>query len=101
MIGNNDTLSVLLAAQGGLDYWKKRNGTQTTDSVKIPDSCEGDNSTAVKYSYSGTKDIVFYKVINGGHAVPVKGPKPLTKGLNCDFDSITEAWNFLLSYKKE
>ncbi len=89
------------SAQENLNYWLGRNNAVIgPDTARIPDYCTADNSTAVRYSWKGMKDVVFYKVTNGGHNLPFKRKYPLGVLQNCDYDSMTEAFRFLLRQSK-
>jgi polyhydroxybutyrate depolymerase len=61
-----------VSADSVIGFWKHNNKALTLrDSLAIPDTCKTDNSTVVRYRYGeGSSEVVFYKVINGGHDSP-------------------------------
>ncbi|MCK9422607.1 MAG: hypothetical protein M0Q38_08420 [Bacteroidales bacterium] len=89
-------LGVLLSNEENVTYWVNRNhANQIPDTTFIPDYFSGDSSTVVSYHYSGVNEVVFNKVINGGHFVPVLRDTIIVPTFNCDFESVKAAWVFL------
>ncbi|MEI7980685.1 MAG: hypothetical protein WCI71_03470 [Bacteroidota bacterium] len=89
-------LGVLLSNDDNVTYWLKRNQTyKTADITYLPDYCPGDSSRVVSYHYGGENEVVFNKVINGGHFAPVLRDRPIVPTFNCDFESVRSAWIFL------
>ncbi len=103
MGGGGDVLST----QETLGYWLRANrtdmpGAQTT---LLPDLNKRDKSHVTRTRYPaapGGAEVLFYKVIGGGHAMPHARyviPRFMRKILignqNRDFDSVRAAWNFL------
>ena len=89
-------LGVLLSNVDNVAYWVNRNhADQVPDTIYIPDYCRGDSCTVVSYQYSGENEVIFNKVINGGHFTPKLSAIPVVPTYNCDYESVVEAWNFL------
>jgi polyhydroxybutyrate depolymerase len=61
-----------VSADSVIGFWRHYNKALTPrDTLAIPDTCTTDNSTVVRYRYGeGSSEVVFYKVINGGHDSP-------------------------------
>lgn len=90
------------SADSTVSYWQTRNHIQQAPVVtQINDNCPGDKSTVTKYVYSAKYPVVVYKINNGVNAVPFPSKKAPVAGNNCDYNSISEAWNFLLQQTKE
>jgi poly(3-hydroxybutyrate) depolymerase len=85
-------------------YWTNRN--KVTGQAKVtnyPDINTNDGSTVVRYDYTGAADVVFLKVIGGGHALPTLNGqfKVGVIGVNSDIESLFVAWDFLFQFKRE
>jgi len=69
----------------------------------IEDSEPTDNCTVEMYTYTecnGDSEIIFYKVIDGGHTWPGAGNAEFpTVFTNQDIDASLEIWNFFKDYK--
>ena len=84
-----------------LDYWVKFNQCKKTKTVSLPDVDPDDGSTVEKTTYTnctGGSDVVYYKVLNGGHTWP-GGAVSSYGGLNQDFDASVAIWNFFSSHQ--
>ncbi|HJW31651.1 MAG TPA: hypothetical protein VJ508_20660, partial [Saprospiraceae bacterium] len=61
-------------------YWANKNNCAVPpDSLQIPDTHPEDNCTATRYTYPNGDDhseVIFYKIINGGHTWPGAFPFP-------------------------
>ena len=68
------------------------------DTVNLPDVVPGDGCTVQKISYtncSGNVEVIFYKVVNGGHSWPGATQDGTWFGnLNMDINAGVEIWNF-------
>lgn len=94
-------LIVASSVNDNINYWKKRNGiVNEPDTIPIADYNAKDGSRAVKYHYNGDNEMIFYKVINGGHSVPCKSDSVYRRWQNCDYDALGEAWDFLMAKRK-
>jgi polyhydroxybutyrate depolymerase len=94
-------LAVAASVHDNIRYWRKRNDIASPASIsELPDYCPGDSSRVIKYCYQGKYELVFYKVVNGGHNVPFKSKVAGGKHQNCDWDALGDAWDFLLSKRK-
>lgn len=93
----------LLSADKNVEYWVKRNGTQTGAKIStLPDVEPGDQSTVEIQRYNGKYDVVLYKIIGGAHQHPTlrEPDKPLVPGKNMDYNSFETVWDFMMKYKK-
>lgn len=88
----------VMAIEDVVDYWvDKNNCDQTPTVVSIPNISTTDNCTAERYTYSNGDDgseVIFYKVIGGGHTWP-GAPIDIPSGAtNRDFNASTVIWEF-------
>lgn len=89
-------IGVLLSNDDNIAYWVKRNATfPAPDITYVADYCPGDGCQVIRYHYQGEHDIVFNKVVNGGHFSPVLSETPIVPSYNCDYNSVLSAWLFL------
>ncbi len=69
----------------------------------MPDLDPTDGCTVEKITYTDCSDnsnVVYYKVINGGHTWPGAGPlHPAFGNTNQDINASVEIWNFFKNYK--
>jgi len=69
----------------------------------LPDLDPTDGCTVEKITYTDCSDnsnVVYYKVINGGHSWPGAGPAGYAVGnTNQDINASVEIWNFFKNYK--
>jgi hypothetical protein len=93
-----------LSAEQGLQRWLTLNGcTGQPDTILLPDVDTTDGCTVQKISYgscSGNSQIVFYKILNGGHQWPgstVTLP-PFFGNKNRDINASVEIWNFVKNF---
>jgi polyhydroxybutyrate depolymerase len=81
-----------------LSYWTDFNNCDTVDTTNLLDIDLTDDSTVEKINYtncSNNSNVIFYKVINGGHTWPGAGPPGYSAGItNQDFNASVEIWNF-------
>lgn len=93
-----------------IDYWIKRNQTDTTPKItEFPDSNSKDKSTVKKFLYRNGQNntaVAFYKVIGGGHNEPSKSQryrriiKRFIGEQNGDIEMANEVWNFFKNQSK-
>lgn len=88
-----------------VQHWVRRNDCQTANPVfNFPDSFVADNSTAERYLFSNCDcdaDVVFYKLINGGHTWPgvfVASQAAVLGNTNRDINASQELWNFFSTH---
>ena len=98
----------ILSADQTIEFWIKLNRCDTIPIIKnIPDINKKDNSSVLKIQYLSKidKDVMFYKIENGGHHWPnskfnanhfVKTDLGI---LNKDFNTNQTIWDFVSSYK--
>jgi polyhydroxybutyrate depolymerase len=99
---NDDTLDNRLPVDSTINYWKARNNIAEAPLITdFPDNCTGDKSTVTKISYQGKYPLIVYKVNGAGNDIPFPAKKTPVVGKNCDYNSITEIWDFLLAQSKE
>ncbi len=83
-------------------YWVRRNHCSSTPVIReLNDTYPNDGSTVVVYEYKSPyfhKDVVFYKIINGGHSWP---GSPNDSYANRDINANQEIWNFFRKYARE
>ncbi|HOX87529.1 MAG TPA: PHB depolymerase family esterase [bacterium] len=82
-----------------LNFWIENNSCiLPADSVALPDTCSSDSCRVEKFTYSdalGEPVLVFYKIIDGGHAWPSSGFTGEWAGnTNRDINASVEIWNF-------
>jgi len=84
-----------------LSYWINFNDCLQIDTTTVPDLDPTDGCTVEKTTYTDCSDnsnVVYYKVINGGHTWP--GASPVAMGsTNQDIDASVEIWNFFRNYR--
>ncbi len=89
-------IGILLSNDDNIAYWVNRNATFPVPEITcLADFCPGDSCRILSYHYHGENDIVFNKVINGGHFPPIRSETPIIPTYNCDYNSVLSAWNFL------
>jgi len=95
--------SVFLSADQALSIWTNFNNCVETETTTLPDLNTTDGCTVEKTTYTAccdNCDIVYYKVIDGGHTWPGAGPPGYAAGsTNQDFKASVEIWNFFKNYK--
>ena len=81
-----------------LSYWTKFNNCVHVDTTLLPDLDPNDGCTVEKISYTNcinNSNVIYYKVINGGHTWPGAGPPGYPAGnTNQDINVSGEIWNF-------
>jgi hypothetical protein len=86
-----------------LSYWTNFNDCGQVDTTILPDLDPTDGCTVEKITYtncSENSNVVYYKVINGGHTWPGAGPPGYAAGnTNQDINASVEIWNFFKNYK--
>ena len=102
--GANDWCSV----QQTLNHWTSFNLCNPPDTTSLPNSDTLDGCTVQKIRYTNCSDsvqVIFYKVINGGHSWPGGDKQHLilswgTIGTtNSDINASELIWNFFKNYK--
>jgi polyhydroxybutyrate depolymerase len=85
-----------VSADSVIGFWKHHNKSMTLrDSLAIPDTCKTDNSTVVRYRYGeGSSEVVFYKIINGGHDSPNWKWENAMGNTNRDIGAAEVLWDF-------
>lgn len=94
--GDSDIISV----DSVISFYKHHNHAQTlTDSVALPDIVTTDHSSVIKYTYGqDNSEIVFYKVIGGGHDAPDwKGNNEMGY-TNRDINTPEVLWDFFKNH---
>jgi len=95
-----DTVSSVMST---INYWVKRNNCDCTPIItEISDINLTDNCfTLRKYYQNGldSSEVVFIKIINGGHTWPGACPDEELGNTNRDFDASSEIWRFLRKHK--
>ena len=85
-----------------LSFWIDYNNCMEVDTITLPDIDPTDGCTVEKISYTNCTDnsnVIYYKVINGGHTWPGAGESGLQLGnTNQDINASTEIWNFFKNY---
>jgi len=90
-------------------FWVGSNGAATTpEQVALPDVVVSDLSTVSQFTYRGGasgKDVLFYRVNNGGHQIP--GPDPVSLAQirvggpkNRDIDAPATIWQFFEAHPR-
>jgi hypothetical protein len=86
-----------------LSHWTSLNDCVQVDTTILPDLDPTDGCTVEKTIYTNCSDnsnVVYYKVINGGHSWPGAGPAGYSVGYtNQDINAGVEIWNFFKNYK--
>jgi polyhydroxybutyrate depolymerase len=93
----------LFAIEQTLNFWIQNNNCLLTpDTLSIPDTCATDYCSIQKISYRDCEDsvqIVFYKVLEGGHAWPNGAFTWAGQGnTNRDINTNIEIWNFFKDF---
>jgi polyhydroxybutyrate depolymerase len=85
-----------VSADSVIGFWKHYNkSTVLRDSLVIPDTCTTDNSTVVRYRYGEvSSEVVFYKVMNGGHDSPNWVWENAMGNTNRDISAPEVLWDF-------
>lgn len=90
--------SGMQAIEDVVDFWVSNNNCNTTpNSYNLPDINTNDNSTAIRYTYSYATDsnnVVFYKILDGGHTWPDAIIDLPSGNTNRDFNASQVIWNF-------
>ncbi|NOR67698.1 MAG: hypothetical protein GQ528_10130, partial [Woeseiaceae bacterium] len=88
--------STFLSADQALSIWTSFNDCVQADTIILPDLDPTDGCTVEKISYtncSDNSDVVYYRVINGGHSWPGAGPAGYPVGnTNQDINAGVEIW---------
>jgi len=95
-LNNNDGWGAYISIPSTIDYWAKRIDYDTLIIDSIPDIYIDDSSYIVSERYLNRqteKEVLFYKVINGGHDWPGAWG-------NMDVPISNEIWNFFKEYVK-
>lgn len=91
------------SADQTISYWTGFNDCGQVDTAMLPDLDPTDGCTVEKTTYTNCSDnsnVVYYKVIDGGHTWPGAGPPGYAAGrTNQDFDASAEIWNFFKNHK--
>lgn len=103
----NPQVTPIVAVETAVQYWVNHNGCQTVNPVvALPDIFPTDNSTAELYQYSNcdcNADVVFYKLINGGHTWPgvyVASQEAVLGNTNRDINGSDELWTFFNAHSR-
>jgi polyhydroxybutyrate depolymerase len=100
---NGSTGSYPYSVDQTLSYWTSFNDCVQADTTILTDLDPTDSCTVEKISYTNCSDnsnVVYYKVINGGHTWPGAGPPGFSAGnTNQDINAGVEIWNFFKNYK--
>jgi len=95
--------SDIYSADQTLSYWTSFNDCGQVDTTILPDLDATDGCTVEKITYTNCSDnsnVVYYKVINGGHTWPGAGPPGYSAGnTNQDINASVEIWNFFKNYE--
>ena len=87
-----------------LSNWIDFNSCVQVDTILLPDLDPSDDCSVEKISFTNCLDnsnVIYYKVINGGHTWPGAGPPVHTAGnTNQDISASVEIWNFFKNYGK-
>jgi polyhydroxybutyrate depolymerase len=105
--GTGLALGSNIATDSMITLWINHNlCTPSIDSISLPNIVLLDFSTVTKYTYGGCQDsveIVFYKIINGGHTWPQENDTlhvPFTGYCNKDINGTNEIWSFFSTHCK-
>lgn len=94
-----------MRAEDMVAWWAKRNGCEQTPKVeKLPDK-EDDKTRVERWCYPPAKDgaeVIFYKVIGGGHTWPGELFQPeFILGRTCmDFNASEAIWDFFSRHQR-
>jgi len=100
--GTADPYVTINVVDETLSYWINFNDCVQIDTATLPDLDPTDGCTVEKITYTDCSDnsnVVYYKVINGGHTWPGADPIPAFGNTNQDIDASVEIWNFFKDYK--
>lgn len=90
-----------LSAEEFVQWWAKKNGCDEKPlTEKLPDKAN-DGTTVERSTWKGSAEVVFYKVIGGGHTWPGGSVQPeRLLGKTCrDFDASEVMWEFFSKYR--
>ncbi len=91
IVNYNGVFPVIPPVDTTIQWWVNKNICNTTPVfTSLPDTNSGDSCTAEKYYYDGGangSEVIFYKIINGGHTWPGATPKPLLGNTNQDINA--------------
>jgi polyhydroxybutyrate depolymerase len=91
------------SADQTVSYWTNFNNCDMADTTILQDIDPTDGCTVEKISYTNctnNSNVIYYKVIDGGHTWPGVGPPGYSAGnTNQDFNASVEIWNFFKDYK--
>jgi polyhydroxybutyrate depolymerase len=86
-----------------LNYWTNFNNCLQVDTTLLPDLDPTDGCTIEKITYTNctnNSDVIYYKVINGGHTWPGAGPPGYPAGnTDHDINAGSTIWNFFKGYQ--
>ncbi len=86
-----------------LNYWTDFNNCTESDTIILQDLDQTDGCTTEKISYTNCRynsNVIYYKVINGGHTWPGADPPGYPAGnTNQDFNASVEIWNFFKDHQ--
>jgi len=86
-----------------LSYWTNFNKCAEANTTILQDLDQTDGCTAEKISYTNcsyNSNVIYYKVINGGHTWPGADPPGYPAGnTNQDFNASVEIWNFFKDHQ--
>lgn len=84
-----------------INFWKNNNNINSLkDSIVLPDIDTSDNSTVIKYTYGeDSSEIVFYKIINGGHDIPDWCLNNEMGNTNRDINTPVVLWDFFKKHR--
>jgi polyhydroxybutyrate depolymerase len=92
-----------LSVDQTLSNWINFNQCENSENTSLPDSDPTDDCTVEKTRFTNCTDnsnVIYYKVINGGHTWPGAGPPGYPAGnTNQDFNAGEEIWNFFKDYR--
>ena len=92
-----------LSVDNALDYWIDNNNSYKADTLMLQDIDKNDSCTVEKISFTGCTNncnIIYYKIINGGHTWPGAGPAGYAAGnTNQDINASIEIWRFFKKWR--
>ena len=92
-----------LSVEDTIKFWNIENNCTDMDLIVLDDIDPSDDSTVEIISYTNCTDnsnIIYYKVINGGHTWPGADPPGYRAGnTNLDFDASLTIWDFFKDYQ--
>jgi polyhydroxybutyrate depolymerase len=92
-----------LSVEDTLNFWIQNNNCKDNDSIVLDDMDLTDDSTVEKISYTNctnNSQIIYFKVIGGGHTWPSAGPAGYPAGAtNQDINAGIEIWDFFKDYQ--